>query len=39
MKTTFEQFISANNALTKCFEAVPFETYKGYTQAQKDGLC
>jgi len=39
MKTTFEQFITANNALTKCFEAVPFETYQGYSQAQKDGLC
>lgn len=39
MKTTFEQYINANNSLAKCFEAVPFETYKGYTQAQKDGLC
>ncbi len=39
MKTSYQQFIEANNNLTKCFESVSFEQYSAYSQAQKDGLC
>ena len=39
MKTTYQQYIEANQSLTKCFEAVSFEQYSAFSAAQKDGLC
>lgn len=39
MKTAFERYIEANNALSKCFEAVPLEQYNGLSASQQESLC
>lgn len=39
MKTAFERYIEANNALTKCYQAVSFDTYKALAAPQQNELC
>ncbi len=39
MKTTFERYIDANNALVKCYQAVSFDKYQGLSASDKDALC
>ena len=39
MKTSYEKFIEANLALSKCYEAVPFDKYKAFSQQQQQELC
>ncbi len=39
MKTAFERYIEANNALSKCFEAVSVDQYNKLSAAQQEGLC
>ncbi len=39
MKTAFERYIEANNALAKCFGAVSVDTYKSWSAAQQADLC
>lgn len=39
MKTAFERYIEANNNLSKCYEAVPFDKWSGFSAQQKEDLC
>jgi hypothetical protein len=39
MKTSFEKYIEANLALSKCYEAVPFDKYKSFSHQQQEDLC
>ena len=39
MKTSFELYIEANNALAKCFQAVSYDQYKALSAVQQGDLC
>jgi hypothetical protein len=39
MKTAFERFIEANNALSKCYEATPVDKWRQLSHVEQDGLC
>ena len=39
MKTAFERFIEANNALSKCYEATPVDKWRQLSHADQDALC
>ncbi len=39
MKTAFEKFIEANNALSKCYQATPVDKWRQLSHADQDALC
>ena len=39
MKTTFESFIEANNALTKCYHATPVDKWRQLSASEQSSLC
>lgn len=39
MKTAFEKWIEANNALQKCFEGVNAERFNALSHKDQDALC
>ena len=39
MKTAFEKFIEANNALSKCYEATPVDKWRQLSHTEQDALC
>ena len=39
MKTTFETFIEANNALAKCYQATPVDKWRQLSASEQSSLC
>ena len=39
MKTTFEDYIEANQNLMNCFEKVPVDQYQNMSEQQQSQLC
>ena len=39
MKTTYEQFIEANNKLVKCFDSYGGDRWKKLSVGEQDGVC
>ncbi len=39
MKTAFERYIEANNALAKCYQATSLDQWKALSHAQQESLC
>ena len=39
MKTAFEKFIEANNALQKCYAATPVDKWRALSAAEQNSLC
>ena len=39
MKTTFERFIEANNALSKCYQATPVDKWRQLSATEQNSLC
>jgi hypothetical protein len=39
MKTAFERYIAANNALAACYQATSFETYQKLSHSEQGNLC
>lgn len=39
MKTAFEMYIEANNALSKCYQATPVDNWRQLSHADQDALC
>jgi hypothetical protein len=39
MKTAFEKFIEANNALQKCYAATPVDKWRALSASEQGALC
>ena len=39
MKTTFERYIEANNALSKCYQATPVDKWRQLSATEQNSLC
>jgi hypothetical protein len=39
MKTAFERYIEANNALAKCYQGTSVDQWKALSASQQEGLC
>ena len=39
MKTAFERYIEANNALAKCYQGTSIDQWKALSAAQQESLC
>ena len=39
MKTTFERFIEANNALSQCYQATPVDKWRQLSATEQSSLC
>jgi hypothetical protein len=39
MKTAFERFIEANDALSKCYQATPVDKWRQLSNVEQGALC
>jgi hypothetical protein len=39
MKTTYERFIEANNALSKCYEGISADNWSKFSQSEQAAAC